>query len=359
MDYIRSILHSLKNSILYGGLERAAYRELIPDVQEANRKNLQTYSGLSAALFAVLVAANLIAGSWTMANQLVYALCMVVSGLFYVGTRLLLSRHKRLSTLFFYLFLCFLYVFALRITVLHPDKPAVTGIVLLLVLPLLFTDRPLNFMVMTVLFTALFSVTTFLVKDQETARTDLWNGISFGGLALVIEVIISGVRVQSMANTRHIAYLGEHDVLTGLRNRNSFETSLENYAQSCRHSLACCYCDANGLHQINNTQGHRAGDKLLISVAAVLHEAFGEDVYRIGGDEFVIFRPDCTAASLLEEMKNPEKSLADQGYSISYGCAQEEKTNLGIDDLINQAETEMYRFKRSYYDKLGLSSEMR
>ena len=53
--------------------------------------------------------------------------------------------------------------------------------------------------------------------------------------------------------------------------------------------LTCVYADANGLHELNNSQGHEAGDKMLKSVARALAEEFEDgSVFRIGGDEFCI-----------------------------------------------------------------------
>lgn len=54
--------------------------------------------------------------------------------------------------------------------------------------------------------------------------------------------------------------------------------------------LACIYIDANGLHEINNARGHLAGDQMLRFIADTLKVSFGEEaLYRIGGDEFVVF----------------------------------------------------------------------
>lgn len=53
---------------------------------------------------------------------------------------------------------------------------------------------------------------------------------------------------------------------------------------------AVFYLDANGLHELNNHLGHKAGDEMLICIGTSLVELFGcEDVYRIGGDEFIVF----------------------------------------------------------------------
>ena len=52
----------------------------------------------------------------------------------------------------------------------------------------------------------------------------------------------------------------------------------------------CVYIDANGLHELNNERGHEAGDLMLRFVADSLMEQFPKgSLYRVGGDEFVVF----------------------------------------------------------------------
>ena len=76
---------------------------------------------------------------------------------------------------------------------------------------------------------------------------------------------------------------GERDALSGLYNRNRFEVDVPEYASRYRTSLACVYIDVNGLHELNNQEGHEAGDNMIRSTAQALIEVFGTDcAYRIG-----------------------------------------------------------------------------
>ncbi len=54
------------------------------------------------------------------------------------------------------------------------------------------------------------------------------------------------------------------DLLTNLKNRNAYEQILSQYNSKLPDSLSCIYADANGLHELNNSQGHAAGDRMLI-----------------------------------------------------------------------------------------------
>jgi len=52
------------------------------------------------------------------------------------------------------------------------------------------------------------------------------------------------------------------------------------------------FADANNLKYINDIYGHAAGDTLLLKISEVLKKVFGNEVYRIGGDEFAILTTD-------------------------------------------------------------------
>ena len=60
-----------------------------------------------------------------------------------------------------------------------------------------------------------------------------------------------------------IREMGTVDLLTGLLNRNSYQRNMKGYPMMNFQTLACVYCDVNGLHELNNSQGHEAGDEML------------------------------------------------------------------------------------------------
>lgn len=145
-----------------------------------------------------------------------------------------------------------------------------------------------------------------------------------------------------------IEKMGTTDSLTGLKNRNSYEDMLKKYESDHPKRLACVYADANGLHELNNSQGHEAGDQMLKSVAAALAEAFEDGcVYRIGGDEFLVFAEmeEKAAAGLAGEAK---QKAEDQGYHVSVGVASGE-TEVSVESVVKLAEQRMYEDKRQYY----------
>ena len=85
-----------------------------------------------------------------------------------------------------------------------------------------------------------------------------------------------------------------HDSMTGLFNRAYFDREFNRLQYSMRLPVSVIVVDVDGLKQLNDSKGHEAGDRLIISVAAILKEAFrGDDtVARVGGDEFSVLLPE-------------------------------------------------------------------
>ena len=142
------------------------------------------------------------------------------------------------------------------------------------------------------------------------------------------------------------------DVLTGLQNRNRFEAFIGK-TDALKEKLACIYIDANGLHDLNNSRGHSAGDQMLRFIADTLKVEFGGDnIYRIGGDEFVLFKADKTEKDLEEGLAGFMEALARNNYHAAVGICTYE-SGLDMDKLIKSAESKMYEAKRRYYEETG------
>lgn len=142
----------------------------------------------------------------------------------------------------------------------------------------------------------------------------------------------------------------DHDALTKLKNRYYYDRQLEVYSEMEYNSITCIYIDVNGLHEVNNTHGHEAGDDMLRRIALYIAKIWGdENSYRIGGDEFVIFAFDQEMEDIHKDVDGFNKALQTYGYSASLGYAREEDRVDDIQGLIRDAETEMYRAKKNHY----------
>lgn len=159
--------------------------------------------------------------------------------------------------------------------------------------------------------------------------------------------------LNNMKFYRQIEMMGILDSLTGLRNRNCYESSLELYAEKNSDSLCCLYIDANGLHELNNTMGHAAGDAMLTCIGSLLKALFSpEDCYRIGGDEFVVFYENGSKEDVHRLIGLLNEKVNASGYYISIGEAWLSE-NSGIEDMVSTAESKMYEAKHSFYQQTG------
>lgn len=93
-----------------------------------------------------------------------------------------------------------------------------------------------------------------------------------------------------------LEYLSYTDILTGAKNRTYFEEVEKRYSEEGKLPLGVIMGDANGLKLVNDTFGHRQGDKLLTDITEVLKNVSKNvgEVFRIGGDEFVILVPEAS-----------------------------------------------------------------
>ena len=137
-----------------------------------------------------------------------------------------------------------------------------------------------------------------LIIDDKSEHTRLTARKSSGGGHLIIGV--ENIEAEVSREREHLhalnteKELARRDELTGTRNKTAYlelEKSVQNDIENGANlSFAVAVCDLNNLKKINDTLGHKAGDEYIKTCAALLCEIFDHSpVFRIGGDEFVIF----------------------------------------------------------------------
>ena len=167
------------------------------------------------------------------------------------------------------------------------------------------------------------------------------------------------VTEQKQSETQ-IAYLAHHDALTGLANRASFMSKIEEAAARQRRSgeaFSILILDLDHFKNVNDTLGHPAGDTLLRDVAARLNSALRETdmLARLGGDEFAIIQAGevnqreaagALANRIIEIITKPFKIDGHQLHiGTSIGIAWAPEHGLDHDDLLKKADLALYRVK--------------
>ena len=347
-------LEKFRKIMLYGGLEPGEYESAVPDIADANLRSLSAFSAAGMALFAVLAITSAVSNTFATINFGIYAACAVLSAAIFILSKTVVQQHKKISAFLIIIFMLVLYGYSTAITILHPNQVAVTLVAMLMAVPLVFTDNPLKAVLITFIATTVCTILVGVLKEPEIALEDTWNLVSFGVLAMIAETYINSIKIQGVYHAVRLAFLNESDRLTGVKNRNCYEERLPEYAAMDGKSLTCVYFDVNGLHALNDTKGHAAGDEMLRFSAKCIQEQFGvEDTYRIGGDEFIAFAPNMPLEDAVERVMLLQDKAGERGYSISAGCAEMELGGLEIRSLIKKAEDRMYEAKNEYYISTG------
>ena len=143
------------------------------------------------------------------------------------------------------------------------------------------------------------------------------------------------------------------DALTSLFNRLKFNDDIDRLKKSNEPLFTCLYIDANGLHELNNLLGHQKGDNMLCCVADTLRKHFwNENVYRIGGDEFVVTSLKLSADEVESIVGKVRSELLKDNYEISIGI-ESGRCDENVEKIVAAAETKMREDKANYYMQKG------
>lgn len=158
---------------------------------------------------------------------------------------------------------------------------------------------------------------------------------------------------NSLDRKKQQAYLEKlsyRDMLTGLYNRNRYIERLEAYKQVQDQQIGAIYIDLNGLKKVNDEQGHRAGDELIVRAAGTIAGIFAEDAYRVGGDEFVVILLDVSREEFARKTEQLRRQMQENSVDTSIGGVWQASTE-NLEDLLRRADENMYREKKRYYSQ--------
>lgn len=165
---------------------------------------------------------------------------------------------------------------------------------------------------------------------------------------------VSGFVLEELEKRRLMAELEQMsyiDVLTGLKNRNQYARILRGYESNPPDTLGVIALDINGLKGVNDTHGYEYGDYVLKHVATVLQEQFAQDLYRIGGDEFVVLCNNISKEDFQVQVVKLRSAFdADEICDVAIGFAWTfEASSLNMNTLLQQADEMCHAEKQSYY----------
>lgn len=172
------------------------------------------------------------------------------------------------------------------------------------------------------------------------------NGDAIGIVGFAMDV------TEKKQTEEKLRYLSYTDSLTGVNNRTCFDERVEEYLIEEYHPIGVIMGDVNGLKMINDTLGHLEGDKLLKIIANILRGCCEEkgDVFRIGGDEFVILIPNSNENEcevLIKRILHICESYNNKVFdiSISLGKSIKKFVYQDIYETLKEADNKVYRQK--------------
>lgn len=224
----------------------------------------------------------------------------------------------------------------------------------------------------------------YIYTMMMTAHTESMNvvaGFAAGADDFIVKPLIlsellarmqAGARILEMDS--RMSQLANQDPLTGTLNRRTFIDRLAKELEICRRRkkpLSCIMLDLDHFKQLNDSQGHMAGDNALRTVADILHTQFrtSDYVYRYGGEEFCIVLVDTDedgaylcAERCRQEIARMETKLSGEGLTASFGVATSTDCTSTPVEMIERADAALRNAKRDGRDQTirysSISEEM-
>ena len=193
------------------------------------------------------------------------------------------------------------------------------------------------------------------IKDVLFTLSPIISNDSKFGFAATAEDITE--RLQREQEMERAAL---YDSLTNLRNRISLNHTYHEMAVQLQSgeisNIVAIFCDLNKFKAINDTYGHNAGDKVLISFATILRAALPSSLvpFRYAGDEFVVLGSNISEEELAEvvtDLKKKSSASITFGdhqimFNASFGHHSTSEHKNTLAELIAEADIAMYKEKQ-------------
>lgn len=166
---------------------------------------------------------------------------------------------------------------------------------------------------------------------------------------LEVTTFLVASEISSYLLLNKLQTLSTIDSLTGVKNRNVMNNRIDQIVAGRKLTPdAVVFADLNGLKRTNDEQGHISGDKVLRSAAEILQYVFPEeDVYRAGGDEFMVLVSGISEDELntrIAKIRTMAKLSENVYFSIGVCCGEPD-----VRRAMHVADERMYVDKKSFY----------
>lgn len=168
---------------------------------------------------------------------------------------------------------------------------------------------------------------------------------------------IMGHFITSSLKRRDLVKMLQHmsysDPLTEFGNRYAMDAYIGNMPEG--ESVGAVFCDVTGLKRVNDTEGHKAGDRLILRACESVKRTFaGYKWFRIGGDELLVLCHGIGEEELKKKVEELKKDTEENSVVLAVGAVWQKDGKKNIDKLLSESEKRMYEDKSAWYAAAGI-----
>ena len=213
-------------------------------------------------------------------------------------------------------------------TVPYPESSATLVTAAMIVLPVLLIV-PFHENILVLIFS--FLVFLFMNKQYivpEMQGSNIFNGLAGLIFGIMVSWIVTNLRAQDNKDKREIVARSTQDNLTGILNKSTVEKKCFTYLEeSSAENCTLIVIDIDNFKNINDSQGHYAGDQVLSMFGEAVQHTFRETdlVGRIGGDEFLVLMKGLSDSALvtkkMERLNDRFRKLLANKINVNATCS--------------------------------------
>ncbi len=341
-------------------------QDIKPMIAEYNHKMLAFSSMLFFIIFVILTGISFIGVSQVYEFPIVYILMAVTSLGIHLLTRFVFRPESSGNAILltFYVLELVGYAYGFYTGIAHGPFPAVTFIVMLIILPSLPCDCPWRGNLLLMLMGIVFLVLSRRVKAPAFFNNDVGNVISYVLVSFFMHMHQQMSRMDDFTNRLIIKIQRDTDALTGAMTKTAFEMNTIRVLRSEACEGCLLVIDIDNFKNINDSFGHSIGDFFIANTGKCILDCCrsSDFVGRFGGDEFVILMQGHLTREIIgDKVRQMTRKLKEfflnntkyQHYSISVGCAifQQGEPRPDYQSLFDQADHALYVAKNSGKDQ--------
>lgn len=354
---------SLRQFFLYGTLTRTVYKDISQLMSEENNSTLNGVAIMTTVFGALL---SLLSFFGVLKHHVLpaYLFLFFSSLLLVILRKIFRSPGFKLSY-----FICFFQSLALltfgilNSAIFAPSKDSngTIFVVVLLVVPFIFTDVPSRLIPLLLVSSTVYCLLIRHFKAPSVVALDTVNTIFVFFIACVCNWIFATRNMRNLANRLYIEKERDTDFLTGLLTKQSARI-ITTAELSHGSSGVFVIIDLDDFKKVNDTYGHLYGDEVLVKVANCIKQNTRRTdvVARFGGDEFTIFFPDMDVSVVERKISDLfttiDKTFADEKVHITCSVGiKSVSQGMEYDSIFNAADSALYHSKRSGKNRFSIS----